>query len=192
MIAHYLAICGPKRWPHILGLLYLGSYPTFGELTVWVCDTGLDESRPLIRLVARPFLASHFLSIVIALSKGFVACLNGARLAQSPDCRRREGEVACYFNSIQRVNSSSMPNTQSSFRTWAHEYFSFRRVAADQPGVSALLYAARRLKVGGSSRPGRSANTLTAESHTCRCSCRSYLARSISTLLRAASFVQTP
>src|ERR1035437_1995751 len=28
MIAHYLAICGPKRWPHILGLLYLGSYPT--------------------------------------------------------------------------------------------------------------------------------------------------------------------
>jgi hypothetical protein len=111
----------------------------FGELTVRVCDTGLDESRPLIRLVARPFLASHFLSIVIALSKGFVACLNGARLAQSPDCRRREGEVACYFNSIQRVNSSSMPNTQSSFRTWAHEYFSFRRVAADQPGVSALL-----------------------------------------------------
>src|ERR1035437_3682193 len=28
-IAHYLAICGPKRWPHILGLLYLGSYPTY-------------------------------------------------------------------------------------------------------------------------------------------------------------------
>ena len=28
MIAHYLAVCGPKRWPHILGLLYLGSYPT--------------------------------------------------------------------------------------------------------------------------------------------------------------------
>src|ERR1035437_1394027 len=30
-IAHYLAICGPKRWPHILGLLYLGSYPTCVE-----------------------------------------------------------------------------------------------------------------------------------------------------------------
>src|ERR1035441_3396563 len=32
MIAHYLAICGPKRWPHILGLLYLGSYPTNTKL----------------------------------------------------------------------------------------------------------------------------------------------------------------
>ena len=32
MIAHYLAICGPKRWPHILGLLYLGSYPTPANL----------------------------------------------------------------------------------------------------------------------------------------------------------------
>src|ERR1035437_1872058 len=44
MIAHYLAICGPKRWPHILGLLYLGSYPTG-----YIVQTQLvEEERPSI------------------------------------------------------------------------------------------------------------------------------------------------
>ena len=41
------------------------------------------------------------------------------------------------------------------------------------------------------SRPGKRANTLTAEAHTKWCSSNSYLARSISTFFKAANSVQT-
>ncbi len=52
-------------------------------------------------------------------------------------------------------------------------------------------YAASGRKLEGTSRPGKGANTLTAEAHTSRCSSRPYLARSISTFFLAASFVQS-
>jgi hypothetical protein len=51
-------------------------------------------------------------------------------------------------------------------------------------------YAASGLKLEDTSRPGKRANTLTAETHTNRCSSSSYLARSISTFFLAASLVQ--
>lgn len=52
-------------------------------------------------------------------------------------------------------------------------------------------YAASGLKLVDTPRSGGSANTLTTETHTNRCSSSSYLARSISTFFLAASFVQT-
>ena len=51
-------------------------------------------------------------------------------------------------------------------------------------------YAASGLKLVDTPRPGKRANTLTAETHTNRCSSTSSLARSISTFFLAASLVQ--
>jgi hypothetical protein len=52
-------------------------------------------------------------------------------------------------------------------------------------------YAASGLRLEDTSRPGKRANTLTAEAHTKWCSSNSYLARSISTFFMAANSVQT-
>ena len=53
------------------------------------------------------------------------------------------------------------------------------------------LCAASGLKLEDTPRPGKRANTLTADAHTKWCSSTSYLARSISTFFLAADSVQT-
>ena len=50
MIAHYLAICGPKRWPPYIGAAVLKQLPHFQELLVAVGKAALSNSGDARRL----------------------------------------------------------------------------------------------------------------------------------------------